>query len=161
MALCAEHPRWRCLDSGNGLLEPAAGRVVAKHPPAELRRSRLSQRRLGRIETRRPDHPRLLTHIARGEPEERSRQLRTVISLYLDLTAPAILLGDLNSTGDDPQIRRLLAAAGVADAVGKVLGARIGRAASIWIITRGLRPIDAGICDNDASDHPAVWAEVE
>ena len=122
---------WRCLDSGNGLLsrlpvESWQSIPLPNYGGRGYRNVVLVQWEHGGRTIRA-----LLTHIARGEPEERSRQLRTVISLYLGLTAPAILLGDLNTTGNDPQMRRLLAAAGVADAVGKVLRRRIGPAASI------------------------------
>ena len=83
-----------------------------------------------------------------------------MISLYLALSEPAILLGDLNSDAGDPQIRRLLATPGVTDAVGKILGPR-DQPRIDWIITRGLRCVDAGIRDSGASDHQAVWAELE
>lgn len=152
---------WHCLDSGNGLLSrlPVASWQSIPLPNYGGRGHRnavlVELKHGGRtIRT-------LLTHIARGDPEEGRRQLRTVISLYLALSEPAILLGDLNSTGDDPQIRRLLAVPGVSDAVGKVLGAKDRPGRIDWIIARGLRPVNAGIRDNEASDHPAVWAELE
>ena len=50
----------------------------------------------------------LVTHIDRSDPQ-RSAQLRQVIELFLSLTPPAILLGDLNTTSADPLIQELLA----------------------------------------------------
>ena len=101
----------------------------------------------------------LLTHIARSDDHTRQQQLREVIDLYLALPEPAILLGDLNSEAADPEIRRLLAAPGVIDAVGQKLGS--GAPPRIdWIFVRGLRVLDAGLRDDGASDHPLAWAEV-
>ena len=107
----------------------------------------------------------LLSHINRGHDLERQAQLRAVIALYLALDEPSILLGDMNSKADDPQIRRLLETPGVHDPVGELPGPEIvekkapGRID--WIFTRGFRTIDAGIVDKGASDHPLVWAELE
>jgi endonuclease/exonuclease/phosphatase family metal-dependent hydrolase len=101
----------------------------------------------------------LLTHVARSDDQERQRQLRTVIDLFLSLDGPAVLLGDLNSDADDPQIRALLATTGVSDPVGEILGDKTPRRID-WIITRGLRAVDAGLRDNGASDHPLLWAEL-
>jgi endonuclease/exonuclease/phosphatase family metal-dependent hydrolase len=102
----------------------------------------------------------LITHINRRYDAERQVQLRAVIAQYLALPQPALLLGDLNSDAHDPQMQRLLGTPGVCDAVDEKLGTKT--AAQIdWIIARGLRPVDAGIRDNGASDHPLVWAELE
>jgi endonuclease/exonuclease/phosphatase family metal-dependent hydrolase len=101
----------------------------------------------------------LLTHVVRGDAVTRGRQLQEVVDMFLALPAPAVLLGDLNSEADEPEIRRLLAAADVVDAVGRKLGpdapARID-----WVFVRGLRVLDAGLRDGAASDHPLAWAEL-
>jgi endonuclease/exonuclease/phosphatase family metal-dependent hydrolase len=102
----------------------------------------------------------LLTHVARSDRQEREEQLRTVIAMYRALAGPSLLLGDLNSGADDPQVRDLLATPGVRDPVGETLGTRALPRID-WIITRGLRPLDAGIRETTASDHPVVWAELE
>jgi endonuclease/exonuclease/phosphatase family metal-dependent hydrolase len=106
----------------------------------------------------------LLTHIARSDERTRRAELREVIDLYLALPPPAILLGDLNSEADEPEIRRLLAIPGVIDAVGQKLGsasrARAWGSWIDWIFVRGLRVLHAGLRDNGASDHPLAWAEV-
>jgi endonuclease/exonuclease/phosphatase family metal-dependent hydrolase len=106
----------------------------------------------------------LLTHVNRRYDAERQLQLRAVIALYLSLAEPAVLLGDLNSTADDPQIQKLLKTPGVLDVVGEKTGEKLSKTPPDridWIIARGLRCVDAGLRDNGASDHPAVWAELE
>ncbi len=106
----------------------------------------------------------LITHIDRVT--DRDAQLRTVIDLFLSLRKPAILMGDLNTNRQDPQLTRLLALPDVSDAVGgrssgstansQLSGERID-----WIISRGLKRVDAGIDATPASDHPVVWAEFD
>ena len=102
----------------------------------------------------------LLTHITRRDDRDRRSQLRAVIAMFLALDEPAILVGDLNSDADDPQIRRLLDTPGVGDPVGEILGREAPRRID-WIFTRGLRCLDVGIRDDGASDHPLIWAELE
>jgi endonuclease/exonuclease/phosphatase family metal-dependent hydrolase len=102
----------------------------------------------------------VITHVNRRYDAEREAQLRVVIAQFLALPEPAVLLGDLNSEASDPQMRRLLATPGVHDAGGEKLVAKAAGRID-WIIARGLRPVDAGIFDNGASDHPFVWVELE
>lgn len=85
-------------------------------------------------------------------------QLRIVIGRFLSLPTPAILMGDLNHPATAPQIVALLRTPGVAEAVSAELEPVPGRVD--WIFLRGLRPLDAGPADIQASDHPAYWAEV-
>jgi endonuclease/exonuclease/phosphatase family metal-dependent hydrolase len=155
---------WHCLDSGNGLLSRVPVEFWQRIPLANYGGRGFRNAVLVGLTHRNRSIRVLLTHVSHGNAgkneKERNEQLRTVISLYLALSEPAILLGDLNSDARDPQIRRLLATPGVTDAVGKVLGPRDTRRFD-WIITRGLRCVDAGVCDSIASDHKAVWAELE
>jgi len=151
---------WYCLDSGNGLLSARPLQFWQRIPLAGHGGRGFRNAVLVGL----PHYDRtvrvLLAHVSRSNETERSQQLRAVISLYLALSEPAILLGDLNSDAGDPQIRALLAAPGVTDAVGKILGRRDRRRFD-WIIARGLRPVDGGIRDHGASDHPALWAELQ
>ena len=101
----------------------------------------------------------LVTHLVAGEDRERQGQLRAVIALFESLAEPALLLGDLNSAGDDPHLGQLLARPGIADPLGKRRGSP-GRPRIDWILTRGLRTVDAGSLDSGASDHPMFWAEL-
>jgi endonuclease/exonuclease/phosphatase family metal-dependent hydrolase len=101
----------------------------------------------------------LVTHLERGDTAERHLQLQSLGQLFLSLAGPALLMGDLNSTADDPQLRQLLAAPGVSDALscrGIESPQRID-----WILVRGLNVLDAGLIDRGASDHPLAWAELE
>lgn len=100
----------------------------------------------------------LITHADHGP--DRQMQLRAAISLFLSLAEPAILMGDMNSTIDDPQLQALLATPGVEDAASQADGVRPVKLID-WIITRGLRTVRSTIKDNGASDHPIVLAELE
>ncbi|NQX90441.1 MAG: endonuclease/exonuclease/phosphatase family protein [Halioglobus sp.] len=97
----------------------------------------------------------LATHIDRRI--DRQVQLAKVIDLFLALRAPAILMGDLNTRPDDPQLTKLLSSPDVVDA--GTIDSDLPDRRIDWIIARGLRPVAAGHVDNDASDHPLVWAE--
>ncbi|HEX5446858.1 MAG TPA: endonuclease/exonuclease/phosphatase family protein [Pirellulales bacterium] len=101
----------------------------------------------------------VITHLDRTD-EERRHQLRTVADLFLALAEPAVLLGDLNSTQDDPEIARLLSQPGVGDPLGEVMGDQTPPHID-WILTRGFKTVDAGLRDDGASDHPLVWAELD
>ena len=156
---------WYHLESGNGLLSalpiafwqriPLSRKVDRSHRNAVL---------VGLPYQGRTVHV-LLTHINRRHDTERRAQLRAVIALYLSLDQPSILMGDMNSTADDPLIRGLLETPGVDDPVGGTLDPETlekeapGRID--WIFTRGFRCVNAGITDKGASDHPMIWAELE
>ncbi len=101
----------------------------------------------------------LLTHLNQRHPAEREIQLQAVSQMFLALSEPAVLMGDLNTRADDPLMRELLGHEGVCDAVGEILGPQ-ARPRVDWIITRGLKSVSAGIQETEASDHPLVWAEV-
>ena len=156
--------QWYCLDSGNALLTRVP--VIAWNRIPLIRRVDYSYRNAVQVDLRQENdsvsrviHV-LLTHINRRYDSEREAQLKEVISMFLGLAEPAILLGDLNSTSQDVQIRQLMSSHEVIDAVGQVLGAKDPQRID-WIFVRGLRCLDAGIVENDASDHPLVWAELE
>lgn len=101
----------------------------------------------------------IATHLDRNDAQAREEQLRAASELFLALAEPAMLMGDLNTTGDEPPLAALLARDGVCDPLGETWGEDTPRRID-WILTRGLRTLDAGMIDNGASDHPLVWAEV-
>jgi len=102
----------------------------------------------------------VLTHIDRGDDEARRRQLRSVSELFLSLREPAILMGDLNTPPEDPQIERLLNDPSVEEPLRAKYGDAARRTID-WILVRGLRCVDADLVHRGASDHPLLWADVE
>ncbi|MBL9085232.1 MAG: endonuclease/exonuclease/phosphatase family protein [Planctomycetales bacterium] len=101
----------------------------------------------------------VVTHIDRSDDRERHAQLRTVAEYFVGLQKPAVLLGDMNSDADDPEIERLLKNADVVDVLGKARGFQTPRHID-WIFTRGVEVVDAGLTPAGPSDHPHVWAEL-
>jgi len=160
---------WYHCDSGNGLLSRHDARYWQRIPLP--RRHDHSQRNAVLVELpwQGTNVRVLLTHITRSDQRDRKRQLRTVIGLFLALEEPAALVGDLNTTADDPLLSGLLEQPGVIDAVAAAgtaaenaagTAAKASRDRIDWIIVRGLRVVDAAVVDNEVSDHPLVWAEV-
>jgi endonuclease/exonuclease/phosphatase family metal-dependent hydrolase len=100
----------------------------------------------------------VVTHLDRTDDRERTAQLRAVANFFLALATPAVMMGDLNSTKDDPEIRRLLRTPDVQDGLGSLPGngGRID-----WIFVRGLKCVDRGMHPVGASDHPQFWVECE
>ena len=150
---------WHTMDFGNGLLTLLPVESWQRIPLAASNGRGYRNAVLVRLRQRRQTISVLLTHIARSDDLTRQRQLRQTIDRYLALPAPAIFLGDLNSEAAEPEIRRLLAAPGVIDAVGQKLGPNAPPRID-WVFVRGLRVLDAGLRDLGASDHPLAWAEV-
>ncbi len=156
--------QWYYLESGNALLTRMP--VIAWRRIPLVRQVDYSFRNAVQVDLQEQCGPEsrvihvLLTHVNRRYDSEREAQLKEVIPMFLALAEPAVLLGDLNSTAQDAQIRQLMDSPGVIDAVGQVLGPKDPQRID-WIFVRGLRCLDAGIVENDASDHPLVWAELE
>ena len=99
----------------------------------------------------------IVTHI--DHRFDTTSQLQAVSSLFLGLSEPAILMGDLNVSDDDPRLGELLGTRGVLDALAaapeKPPAGRID-----WILVRGLECKSGGVVDHGESDHPLVWAEL-
>jgi endonuclease/exonuclease/phosphatase family metal-dependent hydrolase len=149
--------RWWCDHFGNALLTslpvlswqrmPLAGPPRASHRNVLLARLGYGERTIQV----------LATHVDRGRYRE--SQLRAVVHLFLALAPPAVLLGDLNSSEQEPLIQQLLTTPGVHDPVRDFLGAATPNRID-WIFTRGLRGTHAQVCANGASDHPCSIAEL-
>jgi endonuclease/exonuclease/phosphatase family metal-dependent hydrolase len=150
---------WHTVEFGNGLLTSLPVESWQRKPLAASNGRGDRNAVLVRLRQRGQTVSVLLTHIARSDDLTRQQQLREAVDRYLELPEPAIFLGDLNSEAGEPEIRRLLAVAGVIDAVGQKLGSRDPPRID-WIFVRGLRVLDAGLRDEGASDHPLAWAEV-
>ncbi len=150
---------WRRIDFGNGLLTSLPVESWQRIPLSAFNGRGYRNAVLARIRADKTTISVLLTHIARSGDAIRQQELREAINLYLALSSPSILLGDLNSEVTDPEIGRLLAAPGVIDAVGQKLGPSAPPRID-FVIVRGLRVVDAGLRDRGASDHPLAWAEL-
>jgi endonuclease/exonuclease/phosphatase family metal-dependent hydrolase len=101
----------------------------------------------------------LVTHLDRVSAADRSAQLQSVTSWFLALEPPVVLLGDLNTTRDDPAMKKLLATSGVVDALAQLKNDPPRRID--WILARGFKVLDVGMVDRGASDHPFYWADVQ
>lgn len=101
-----------------------------------------------------------VTHATRRYPERQEEELQQVIESFLKAPEPAVLLGDMNATADHPRIRGLLDTHGVVDPL-RAVDTKDAPERIDWIFVRGLRTIKAAVVENDASDHPMVWAELE
>lgn len=97
----------------------------------------------------------LAVHLDRVQ--DRERQLRLTIDLFRSLAAPAILMGDLNTTRDDPDLAALLAEPEVQDAL-EATGVSGPGGRIDWLIFKGLECVDAELIASPASDHPAITA---
>lgn len=101
----------------------------------------------------------LVTHLDRRS--DRQDQLRVVIQRFLEVPAPAILMGDLNSKRTEPQLIELARTPGVVDCFGQMAAGDLVRRRIDWIFSRGLHCVTSNLESTDASDHPWGWAEFE
>lgn len=99
----------------------------------------------------------LITHLDRKK--DREAHLDMVLNLFMLLEPPVVLLGDMNTTGLDERIQKLLASGEVVDAIDRFAGPA-PPAKFNWILCRGLDVRAAGKEDLGLSDHPLYWAEV-
>ncbi len=86
---------------------------------------------------------------------DRDRQFQAVADLFCSLTAPAILMGDLNVDADHPGLRALLAKPGIHNALAAAPANK-----GDWIIAKGMTAVSARVEPNDASDHPVIRASL-
>lgn len=99
----------------------------------------------------------LITHVGRGA--DRAPQLAEVLSRFLALEPPSILLGDLNTPSDDPQLKELFRMPGVLDVAA---GIECERARRIdYVITRGFRLTSTLTLPTFEVYHLLVAAEIE
>ncbi|MBN2295519.1 MAG: endonuclease/exonuclease/phosphatase family protein [Pirellulales bacterium] len=152
-------------DFGNGILTKLPVRSWQKIP-LPYNGSRRSVRAALLVVLETGDRPinLLLAHLDHRDKElpgrEGHKQLDTVISLFLALAEPAILMGDFNAFPNDPLIKELQNTQGVTEVIAEI-GADAAPRRVDWIFIRGMRATNAAAVENDASDHPIVWADVE
>jgi endonuclease/exonuclease/phosphatase family metal-dependent hydrolase len=152
--------RWGHYEFGNGALTTLPVRSWQRIPLS--RNEAKSFRNVIRVTAMIGDAPLhiLVTHLDRSRDSERVHQLQAVCEMFLSLAAPAVLMGDLNTTRDDPTLEKLLATPGVVDALDRLPIEAPDRRID-WILVRGLKCLDRGSIDTAASDHPCYWVDCE
>jgi endonuclease/exonuclease/phosphatase family metal-dependent hydrolase len=104
----------------------------------------------------------LAVHIDKDtEKDTHDLQLKATFDLFLSLSEPAILLGDLNEFSTHPELVRLMHTPGVHNALAGIPGPTVKKNPIDWIFTRGLRTVRAEWIANSASDHPVARADLE
>lgn len=151
--------RWWHDHFGNAMLTRLKMRQIQRLPLPGLRGKAFRCAALSQIEIQKQAVRLLTVHI--DSQSDRELQLQAVISMFLALQPPAILMGDLNSTSEDPQLGELLARPDVVDAQQETPLDVRGRKRIDWILARGLRCRSGQVIENEASDHPALVAEFE
>lgn len=149
--------RWGHDDFGNGVLSAHPIALWRRDPLPCTQGKKFRNTVLVEVLWRERTVTMFVTHLDRVR--DREAQLGEVFAQFLSLPKPCVLMGDLNSPANDPQVRRLLTTPDVHDAVSEGLDGNSPRRID-WIITRGLKTISAGIIEEGASDHPCVWAEL-
>ncbi|HTW94894.1 MAG TPA: endonuclease/exonuclease/phosphatase family protein [Tepidisphaeraceae bacterium] len=97
----------------------------------------------------------IVTHL--DNANDHDAELGTVISLFESLQPPVIVLADLNTTRDDPQLAALRKTPGVADPISKICDS----SNVDWILARGMTALGEGFIDKGASDHKLAWAQLK
>lgn len=100
----------------------------------------------------------MVTHLDRGPI--RDEQLRYVIAEFKQYQR-VILMGDFNTTIDNPKLQALFKDNKVIDAIDAALGDDSPKAKGDWIITRGFTVLGGGMTPKGASDHPCFWVDLK
>jgi endonuclease/exonuclease/phosphatase family metal-dependent hydrolase len=150
--------QWWTDHFGNGLINRIPVKSVLRIPLINTRGKAFRNAILSTVSLQATDVHILSVHIDREA--DRRRHLQAVIGLFLSLQEPCVLMGDLNSTADDPLISELRQHPGVHSPLHESLGKAPHRQTIDWIFTRGLATVSAALVDNSSSDHPYLKAEL-
>ncbi len=152
--------RWHKYHFGNGLLSHLEVGRWTSEPLVYDRATTRSYRNRLLAEIMAGSQPImfLVTHIDRGQI--RPVQLQGVLSEFAT-HAPAVLVGDFNTTAADPVLAAFFADSNNVDAIGQALGTSDDKNRIDWIITRGLKVLSGGMEPPGVSDHPCYWVDVE
>jgi endonuclease/exonuclease/phosphatase family metal-dependent hydrolase len=152
--------RWHRYYFGNGLLSRLEVGRWTSEPLVHDRATPKSYRNRLMAEIMADSQPVtfMVTHLDRGPI--RPVQLQSVLGEFVAHT-PAVLVGDFNTTADDPVLGALFADTNNVDAIGQALGASDDKNRIDWIITRGMKVLSGGTEPPGISDHPCYWVDVE
>ena len=151
--------RWWHDDFGNGLLSRFPLDQIQKIPLSGRRGKAFRCAILARFPIQDKTVQLLAVHV--DSQADREQQLGEILALFEGLRPPALLIGDLNSTADDPQMKKLLDKPEIVDPLQDSPPDARGRKHIDWILARGFRCRSGLLIQNDASDHPAAYAELE
>ncbi|MFO1040385.1 MAG: endonuclease/exonuclease/phosphatase family protein [Planctomycetaceae bacterium] len=151
--------RWWHDHFGNAVLTRVPIHQIHRLPLAGLRGKAFRTATLVQFEFHGRPVQLLSVHV--DSQTDRERQLHAVLSLFTGLQPPVILIGDLNSDREDPQLKSLLARPDVVNPLKDAPADSRGRLPIDWILARGFRSRSGQLIENDASDHPAAIAELE
>jgi endonuclease/exonuclease/phosphatase family metal-dependent hydrolase len=155
---CPSEQRWWTDHFGTAAISRYPAQLV-RIPLVNTRHKAYRNAVLARMELDAEHSVRIITtHLDGGD--DQSAQLRTVIPLFLELEAPAVLMGDFNTKQAHELIQLLLKTPGVRSPLHDALPNGPPVETIDWIFTRGLTTVSAELVPNEASDHPAVRVEV-
>ena len=143
--------RWYRDDYGNGFLSRFRVGAWSREPLSGRRSLLRADVRVGRHEI-----PVLLTHLRVGTPDG---SLGPVLESFRRHER-AVFMGDLNTRGDSPLLRKLIDSGEALDAIHASVKDDDPARRVDWILTRGLRIVAGGRIDLGASDHPCYWVEL-
>lgn len=149
--------RWGRDSFGNGLLTRFPLAAWSREPLPRVRGNGFRSLLSVDLQWGQPPVQVLVTHLDREG--DQAEQMRILAEEFLALEGPAILLGDLNLSADDPTLAALLAEPGVVDALAQA-GQPLPAGSIEWILVRGLEATQAGVVRSEASDHPLLWVEL-
>ena len=151
--------RWYRDSFGNGCLSRLPVNAWHNEPLPYDKDTSQSFRNLLTLHTRIRDSDIVImvTHLDRRDI--RTMQLHYVLDRFQQYSK-AVLMGDLNSMADDPQLTALLTDPVNQDAIGTHLNETDDPERVDWIIVRGLNVISCGFNPRGPSDHPCYWVDV-
>lgn len=100
----------------------------------------------------------MVTHIDRET--DRRHQLEVALRLFLSLEPPVVLMGDLNSTIEEPLLASLREQPDVHSALHEGMPGGPAPGTIDWLFHRGMKTVSARLVDVEASDHPVLFAEL-
>ena len=151
--------QWWSDHFGNSLIYRVPVRSVIRIPLTNTRGKAYRNAILSTVKIDGTDVQILAVHIDREK--DRQHQLQSIVDLFLGLQSPCVLMGDLNTTIDDPILVRLRERSDVSSPLHEWLPNGPPSQSIDWIFTRGLKTISAALVVNLASDHPCLKAEFE
>lgn len=151
--------QWWADHFGNALLHRLPVKTAVRIPLINTRGKAFRNAVLSIASLQTADVRILSVHVDRER--DRRSQLQTVIELFLNLKPPCVLMGDLNTTADDPLLVKLLEQPDVQSPLHNTLGSALPSQNIDWIFTRGFQTRSAKLVENAASDHPLLQAELE